>query len=159
MQKSSYATELLLEENGPTAIGPLDDLIGYHLRRGYAIMSADFAQTFSGTAMRQSLFGILSVISANPDINQGQVGKVLGIQRTNMVALVNELVDLGLVTRRLAQKDRRAFSLNLTEHGSEILIATLDRIRLHEKRILQRLTPRERATLGSLLRKIQSDES
>jgi DNA-binding MarR family transcriptional regulator len=158
MQKSSEAMDTFLEESGPTAIGPLDDLIGYHLRRGYAVMSADFAETFAGTAMRQSLFGILSVISANPGINQGQVGKVLSIQRTNMVALVNELVDLGLVTRRLAQRDRRAFSLNLTEHGGDILIATLERIRLHEKRMLQRLTPIERATLDALLRKIQTDE-
>lgn len=158
MQSSTEAVESLFEETGATVIGPLDDLVGYHLRRGYAVMSGDFAQTFAGTAMRQPLFAILSVISANPGINQGQVGKVLGIQRTNMVALVNELVDLKLVVRRLAQKDRRAFSLSLTDHGQDIMQSTLERIRLHEEKMLQRLTPRERSTLVGLLRRIQSDE-
>lgn len=159
MRSSTEAVDTLFEETGVTAIGPLDELIGYHLRRGYAVMSADFAQTFAGSAMRQALFGILSVISANPGINQGQVGKVLGIQRTNMVALVNELVDLKLVTRRLAQKDRRAFSLSLTDNGRDIMQSTLERIRLHEDRMLKHLTPRERTTLVGLLRKIQTEEA
>lgn len=140
------------------ALGPLDELIGYHLRRAYSSMSADFAQTFADTGMRQPLFGALSVISANPGINQGQVGNVLGIQRTNMVALVNKLVDQGFVVRQLASKDRRAFSLTLTEQGQHILRVTLDNIRRHEDRMLRGLTTKERAVLTTLLHKIEAEK-
>lgn len=154
MRHGTEAIDAQLYDVDPVSLGPLDDLTGYHLRRAYAAMSADFAQTFAGTPMRQVLFGVLSVISANPEINQGQVGRVLGIQRTNMVALVNQLVDQGFVARRLAKTDRRAFSLTLTHSGREIMQVAIDHIQRHEERILRSLTAKEQATLLTLLRKI-----
>lgn len=157
MQQGNEAIDSLFDEPQPASLGPLDELTGYHLRRAYAVMSADFAQTFADSAMRQVLVGVLSVISANPGVNQGQVGKMLGIQRTNMVALVNQLVDLGFVTRHQDRTDRRAFSLILTDRGQETLRSTLDRIRQHEQRLLRRLTAREHATLVALLRKIDGE--
>jgi DNA-binding MarR family transcriptional regulator len=154
IQQSADMIAVDHDDKDSTILGPLDELVGYHLRRAYAVMGADFAQTFVGTAMRQVLFGVLSVVSTSPGINQGKVGKVLGIQRTNMVALVNQLVDLGFVTRRQDRIDRRAFSLTLTDSGKETLRSTLERIEQHERRMLRRLTARERANLIALLRKI-----
>jgi DNA-binding MarR family transcriptional regulator len=137
-------------------LGPLDSLTGYHLRYAYARFGADFARIFADSEMRQVLFGVLSVIFANPGINQGKVGKALGVQRTNMVALINQLVELGLVRRSLDREDRRAFSLDLTEHGRETVNATLERIRAHEERMLSALTSGERQTLLALLKKINA---
>lgn len=143
------------EEDDPALpLGPLDHLTGFHLRYAYALFGADFARVFAGTEMRQVLFGVLSVISANPGINQGKVAKALGIQRTNMVALINKLVELGLVRRALARDDRRAFALHLTQAGQDAIQATLDRILDHEKRLLAGLTTAERQTLLTLLRKV-----
>ncbi|MBB5984793.1 MarR family winged helix-turn-helix transcriptional regulator [Sphingobium lignivorans] len=142
-----------------TALGPLDELVGYHLRRASSAMKSDFAQTFAETAMRQVLFGVLSVVSAAPGTSQGKVGEALGIQRANMVALVNDLVDLGLVARKTARRDRRAFSLNLTPAGEAKLREMLEQIRTHEDRMLQNLTTEERETLIALLRKVHAPTS
>jgi DNA-binding MarR family transcriptional regulator len=94
-------------------LGDLPVLVGYHLRRASSAFSADFARAVAGTGMRQVLFGILTVVGANPGINQGMVARILGIQRANMVSLINELVDSGAVDRRVSPEDRRAFALTL----------------------------------------------
>lgn len=132
-------------------LGPLGQLVGYYLRRASAALNADFAASVEGTGMRQVLFGILSVISANPGINQGNVARVLGVQRTNMVALVNELIARGLVGRTIDREDRRAFVLNLTLAGEAMVAETLARIRVHEERMLNGVSARDRATLIRLL--------
>ena len=95
----------------------LHDLVGYHLRRASAVVGNDFSRAVAGTGMRQVLFGVLSIIAANPGINQGNVGRALGIQRANMVSLVNELVERDLVLREVAPEDRRAFRIALTPKG------------------------------------------
>src|SRR5688500_12828634 len=77
-------------------IGVLDEIAGYHLRRAFGAMAADFTIAMEGTGLRQVLFAILAVVSSTPGTSQGLVGKVLGIKRANMVALINELIDRGL---------------------------------------------------------------
>lgn len=140
-------------------LGPLDSLTGYHLRYAYAQFGADFARVFWDSEMRQVLFGVLSVIFANPGINQGKVAKALGVQRTNMVALINQLVELGLVERSPDREDRRAFSLNLTLQGRDTVGTTLDRIMEHEERMLSALNLEERKTLLLLLKRINAGPS
>lgn len=143
-------------DNAIPALGVLDELVGYHMRRASAVIGSDFARAIAGTGMRQVLFAILSVITANPGINQGAVGRALGIQRANMVSLVNELVDAGLVLRETAADDRRAFSLNLTPAGEEKVRHTLVRIRAHEDRLLSGLSAAERIQLVDLLARIEA---
>jgi DNA-binding MarR family transcriptional regulator len=147
-----------LEPSDAIALGALDQLIGYHMRRASAVLANDFNRAVAGTGMRQVLFGILSIIAANPGINQGNVGKALGIQRANMVSLVTELVDRGLVLREVASEDRRAFSLTLTAAGEGLVAETLARIHEHEDRLLGDLSPAERATLIALLGRIEAKE-
>jgi DNA-binding MarR family transcriptional regulator len=136
------------------AAGALDGLAGYHLRRAHGRFAADFARTVAGTGMRQVLFGILSVVDANPGINQGAAGRMLGVQRANMVSLINETVDAGWIDRQVADDDRRAFALNLTEAGRETLGRTLEKLQAHEEALLAGLSAGERATLIELLRRI-----
>lgn len=136
-------------------IGALGPLVGYHLRRASGAFAADFSLAVEGTGMRQVLIGILAVVSGSPGINQGAVGRVLGIKRANMVSLINELVDAGLLDREVDPGDRRAFSLNLSAAGRAMLANCLARIEAHEKKMLAGFTDAERATLLDLLGRIE----
>lgn len=147
---------VMVEEQG--AVGPLGPLVGYHLRRAFGAFSADFATAMDGTGMRQVLVGILSVVSGSPGINQGAVGRVLGIKRANMVSLINELVDAGLISRVVDASDRRAFSLEITEQGSAMLADCLERIDAHEAQMLAGFSDAERAMLLELLGRIERRE-
>ena len=140
----------------PLAIGTLSHLIGYHLRRASGAFALDFHEAMSGTGMRQVLLGILAIVEANPGVNQGAVGTALGIKRANMVALINELVDAGLLARVIAPDDRRAFSLTLTDSGRERLADCTVRIEAHEARMLADLSDDEREMLLDLLARIEA---
>lgn len=145
-------------EEQDTGLGVLHDLVGYHLRRASNVFSSDFALAIDGTGMRQVLFAILSVVAANPDINQGAAGRALGIQRANMVLLINQLVDAGLLDRKTAREDRRAFALTLTQAGTDTLRDCRERIDAHEKRLLADFSAAERKTLIALLTRIEARE-
>ncbi len=139
-------------------LGVLADLAGYHLRRASGAFAADFVRALDGTGMRQVLFAILSVVAANPDINQGAVGRALGIQRANMVSLINELVDAALVERRVSPDDRRAFALRLSVAGQAKLDDCITRIHEHEEAMLSDLAAPDRAQLIALLSRIEAKE-
>ncbi|ODP37865.1 MarR family winged helix-turn-helix transcriptional regulator [Sphingomonas turrisvirgatae] len=140
------------EQNEIGALGPV---VGYHLRRASGAFAADFATAMEGTGMRQVLVGILSVVAGSPGINQGAVGRVLGIKRANMVSLINELVDAGLIAREVDRADRRAFSLGITDAGRSMLNECLERITTHEARMLAEFSAAEKATLLELLGRIE----
>jgi DNA-binding MarR family transcriptional regulator len=139
-------------------IGTRAGLVGYHLRRASAAVGNDFACALDGTGIRQVLFGILAIIKANPGINQGAVGRALGIQRANMVSLINELVDRALVDRKRSVEDRRAFSLTLSAEGAAMLEECVGRINAHEDRLLADLSTVERTALIDLLSRIETKE-
>lgn len=137
------------------SIGALGPLVGYHLRRASGAFAGDFGAAMEGTGMRQVLVGILAVVSGSPGINQGAVGRVLGIKRANMVSLINELVDAELLVREVDPGDRRAFSLNINDAGRAMLTDCLARIEAHEKRMLAGFSEAEKATLLDLLGRIE----
>jgi DNA-binding MarR family transcriptional regulator len=139
-------------------IGILGDLVGYHLRRASAVVGNDFAVALEGTRIRQVLFAILSIVKHNPGINLGAVGRALGIQRANMVSLINELVDRALVERKTSPEDRRAFSLTLSADGEAMFDDCVKRINAHEDRLLSDLSADERAGLIDLLSRIEAKE-
>jgi DNA-binding MarR family transcriptional regulator len=49
--------------------------------------------------------------------SQGEVARLLGVDRTTMVALIDELQDKGLVLRRQDPGDRRKNAVELTDAG------------------------------------------
>ena len=143
-----------MESHAAIGLGALDDLIGYHLRRADNVFSADFARVLEGRGVRQVPFGILSIVATNPGIHQGGVGRSLGIQRANMVALINELVEAGVLERRVAPEDRRAFALFLTEKGAATYQECRARLIQHESDLLVGLSDVERQILITLLRRL-----
>lgn len=142
--------------NDAISYGPLDGFVGYHLRRASSVVAADFTKVMATTGVRQVPFAILSVIAANPTIHQGGVASALGIKRANMVVLINELVQAGMVRRETSAADGRYFCLHLTEHGTAVFDEAVERIRVHEDRLLGGLTADERTSLIELLGRIEA---
>ncbi|WP_226896150.1 MarR family winged helix-turn-helix transcriptional regulator [Polymorphobacter sp. PAMC 29334] len=138
----------------PVDLGALGNFAGYHLRRAAVAFAANFANAMQTTKIRQVQFGIMSVIAANPGMNQGTVGRALGIQRANMVTLINELVDRDLVARNGSVGDRRVVSLSLTTAGEAALADCITHIVPHEEAMLAHLDAHEREQLIVLLDRI-----
>ncbi|WP_114952110.1 MarR family winged helix-turn-helix transcriptional regulator [Sphingosinicella terrae] len=134
----------------------LEGLIGYALRRTTIVVMADFIDAMEGLGMRPVLFSMLAVIRENPGINQTTLGRALGIQRANLVPLVNELISRRLVDRRRHPKDGRAFALFMNGEGGLLLDEAIARVSRHEERVLAGLGDAERRQLLTLLNKVRS---
>lgn len=136
-------------------IGALERLAGYHLRQASGAFAADFTVAMDGTGLRQAAFAVLSIVAANPGINQGAVCRTLGMKPGNMVALINELTDKELVDRVINARDRRAFTLRITAHGEKAMRDAIARIQAHEDRMLAGFSEGDKSLLLSLLERVE----
>jgi DNA-binding MarR family transcriptional regulator len=85
-----------------------------------------------------------------PSAQQTLVG-LLGIDATNLIAILNNLEDASLIERRRDRADRRRAIIALSEQGNELL-ADLDRaLRQIDDEIFATFTSSERETLNALL--------
>jgi DNA-binding MarR family transcriptional regulator len=135
--------------------GMLTDLLGYHLRRAQAVVFDDFMRAMADQRITPGQFGVLVMIEANPGISQSALARALGIERSTMVAVLDELERRGLAERRSARHDRRSHALALSEAGGALLADLKPQVRRHEKRIARDLSRDETQQLIALLRRIR----
>jgi DNA-binding MarR family transcriptional regulator len=65
-------------------------------------------------------YGLLTLLVHEGAVSQGRLGEVMRIDRTTMVALIDELERAGLVDRTRNPEDRRAYALAATAEGKRI---------------------------------------
>jgi len=82
---------------------------------------------------------------------QHGLGEALCLDPSNVVGLLNELEDRGLITRRRDPADRRRHIVELSADGAAELAATDVELGLVEDDLLKALSPQERAALHALL--------
>lgn len=116
---------------------PLEDLLGYWLRRASGVMMADLGVSLAQAELRPTEATILILIRANPGLTQSDIGRVLGIARANMAPLMGGLLKRGFIQK--ARVDGRSHALTLTEDGMAKVDAAQAIIHAHEARFQSRL--------------------
>jgi len=134
----------------------LPGLIGYQLRLAQLAVFEDFAADLKDFDVTPGRFGVLVLISANPGMTQSLLASATQLDRSTMVAVIDQLEARGLVERRASPTDRRSNALVLTEEGEKLLKQLKRRIKQHEARIAAAMTPTETATLVELLTRIRT---
>lgn len=89
--------------------------------------------------------------------SQLAIARMLGVDRTVLTYLIDELERARLVERRPDPADRRARRVVLTDAGRERLGDLDRRLRGAEERLLAPLEPAERDTLRELLRRLATE--
>lgn len=105
----------------PLDPGPLAGFIGYCLRLAQLKNFEEFTVALQDVALSPAQFSALLLVAHNPGLAQGELAAALGIQRTNFVAFATRLQKRGLIERRRAGSDRRAYELHLTGEGHALL--------------------------------------
>lgn len=99
--------------------------------------------------------GILTLVIEQEPMTQKALGDLLGIDRTTMVALIDDLERKGLVARQRHPHDRRAFLICPTESGQAAKARAIEILDEQQNHFLAPLTPAEQRQLGSLLKRLQ----
>jgi DNA-binding MarR family transcriptional regulator len=117
-----------------------------------------FAERLAPLDLHPRHFGLLSHLAAAEGQSQQALSIALGIHRSAVVALVDDLEQRGLAERRRDPNDRRAYTLYLTPPGRELL-AELERdADEREAELLTALNASERSRLISLLQRVAESQ-
>ncbi len=122
----------------------LRGFIGYHMKRAFNVLQADLNRVLKPHGLRMVTYSALVMIVENPGLRQSQLADALAIERPNLVVLLDELEDAGLITRDKVPTDRRAYALNPTLKGLKLAEAATAANRADEARLLQGLSDAER---------------
>jgi len=125
-------------------------------RLGFAIKERAMA-AYEPTGLHPYHHGVLIALGDGPHETQGAIADALGYDRGQLVGLLDELEERGLVERRRDPDDRRRHLVRLTPDGKRML----GRLRRTAGKIdddfLAPLTPEERATLHRLLLRLAEE--
>jgi DNA-binding MarR family transcriptional regulator len=110
-------------------------------------------QAIAPTGLRPTELLALQHLRERGPSAQQALAELIGIDATNLVAVLNSLEDGGLIDRRRDRADRRRAIIALSPQGEQLL-TDLDRSLLRvDDQILAPLTGTERQTLHALLTK------
>ena len=136
----------------------LEALVGYNLKRAYVIIQTDFRKALGRDGLGPRAFAALSLVAQFPNITQSELARRLGIERSGLVAIVDDLEARAYLQRTNVPNDRRVQALVATDTGHEAYTTALKAVRDHEARLLQDFSPEESQTLIALLKKIRIKE-
>jgi DNA-binding MarR family transcriptional regulator len=134
--------------------GPLLGLLGYCLRRAQIRIYQDFLDAMEPWSITPPRFSAMVLIRHNPGMKLTELARAMGIARSGAVEVVNSLAKLGYAARRDSPEDRRAYALELTETGHEVLDAVTAKVQEHDARVSVRLDESERRQVRALLDKL-----
>src|SRR4051794_23641953 len=117
-----------------------------------------FAERLAALDLHPRHFGMLSHLAAAEGQSQQALSVALGIHRSAVVALVDDLEQRGLAERRRDPTDRRAYTLYLTPRGRKLLAELRRAADEEDAELLSALKASERSQLISLLQRVAESE-
>jgi DNA-binding MarR family transcriptional regulator len=136
---------------------PLTTLCGYLLQRASTSALAGLNQRLAPLGLRHAGVAMLMLVEARPGITQSQAGRILDIQRANMVPFVARLEGLGVIRRR--QVDGRSQALALTSRGRVLLERARRVVATHEAELLERVPEKLRPMVLPVLMALWQGET
>jgi DNA-binding MarR family transcriptional regulator len=128
--------------------------LGFVLVRASAGMTRLGAETLAPLGIDGRHYGVLAVLSELGPVSQQALADVLGVDRSTMVAFVDELEEKGCVCRGHNPRDRRAYAIELTDTGADLQGEAAKLLDACERHYLEPLTIAERRTLLELLARL-----
>ena len=95
--------------------------LGPKLRLLWNLLNGRMVAALAPFGLRAGAFSALALIGANPGCSQNELSRELGIDKSAVVALLDEFERRGLMNRTRGAADRRRHALFLTEEGQRLL--------------------------------------
>jgi len=119
-------------------------------RLGMAAKEQSLA-AYEGTGLHPYHHAVLAVLDEGERETQGAIADALGYDKGQLVGLLDELEEAGLVERRRDQADRRRHVVQMTPAGRKALARLRTLSAQLDDEFLASLDPRERDELQGLL--------
>ncbi|WP_328554255.1 MULTISPECIES: MarR family winged helix-turn-helix transcriptional regulator [unclassified Streptomyces] len=124
---------------------------GYLLHKAGLVLVEDVEKALGAVGMRIRYFFVLAALAGGPELSQQDLSRLLNLDPTTVVTVIDEMERNQHVERRRNPADRRRYNLILTESGREAL-ATADRVATEvESAFFGALAEDEREALRKML--------
>jgi DNA-binding MarR family transcriptional regulator len=142
--------------------GPLPALagrLGYLMKHAYLRLAVLTGSALAPFGISGRECAVLIAIDERVPLSQQEVARRMGVDRTTMVTLIDDLESKGLVQRRPDPDDRRKNVVLLTEAGRTTLRGAAAATEQAERRFLASLTGDESAAFTEALRTVAFPDS
>lgn len=133
------------------ALGLTDGFVGPKVRILWNLLNARMVAALAPFELRAGAFSAMALISANPGCSQKELALALGMDKSAVVAVLDDLERRGLVSRVRDERDRRRHTLSLTREGEALMHKMHPAVLKPGLPIREALSPEEMEQLLSLL--------
>lgn len=140
----------------PPEADPLRDRPGYALRRAANAMMAELTRRLAAIDLRIAEASVLLLLDRRTDATASEIGRVLDIQRANMVPLLARLEAAGLIERKPI--DGKSQAVLLTPRGIDRRAEADAITTTFEEDLLARVAPTHRDHLVPALNALWSTD-
>jgi DNA-binding MarR family transcriptional regulator len=133
---------------------PVGDRVGYLLKHARERLIALSAEGYARFGINGRELAVLTILAEGEPPSQLEAAQRLAIDRTTMVALLDELEAKNLVARRADPVDRRRNIVVLTPRGRECLTGATAAADMAEQVFLAPLGPADGERLRQMLRSV-----
>lgn len=134
-----------------------NEILNYKLAFTLKTNSKLFTDVLKDANITSLNYGALVLINQNPNITQIELAHLLNVDRTTCSKIVEKLTELNYIAKTKSEKDKRAYTLEITDNGLEIIKKYWESRKNSENFVLKSLTNTERETFNRLLDKIVLD--
>jgi DNA-binding MarR family transcriptional regulator len=132
----------------------LDDQVGHLLRRAYQRASSQLASRIRPYDLTPVQHATLIRLWELGPLSQNQLGRVVAMPPANIHSLVRRLEARGLVRRDPSDRDKRLLTVSLTDEGRKLAQELMPLDTASTEAALKLLSPAERESLYSILKKL-----
>lgn len=129
---------------------------GYLLHKAAMLLDEQAETSLAAIGIRAREFFVLSAVAGGPDLSQQDLSRLLNLDPTTVVAVIDELERREYLGRRRNPADRRRHLLVLTDAGRTALAEADEKASAIEAEFFGALSSDERDTLRDLLGRVMS---
>jgi len=129
---------------------------GFLLRRAHQISTAVFEAECSTLNLTPAQFGVLTVLSAYPGLDQSSLARALGFDKVTMLRVLRVLEPRGLIRRAESPSSKRNLSISLTPEGLKLLKIAKEPAERAYHRLLSPLDQAQQDQLLDLLQQLSN---
>jgi DNA-binding MarR family transcriptional regulator len=130
---------------------PLAQSTGYLLQKAGGLLIQDAEKALKSHGLRLRYYYILAVLGSNATLSQQDLAKLLNLDPTTVVAVIDEMEQNAHVERRRNPRDRRRYILHLSDTGRNVLENSSRAVDEVERHFLSGLPAEDRIRLNAIL--------
>lgn len=131
----------------------LPDRTGYLLVKLGEAINAQAEHALAPLGLRGKHLHVLTLASQQR-LSQQELAELIGMDRTSMVGVIDELERLGLATRQRDEADRRRYLIVPTEEAQDALRRSTEVLDAAEGQLFDELSPAESELLSAIVTRL-----